>query len=211
MTTEQDSQMSRERFNELASKVVVAALFTTLWVNLLGDFMRTGHITGLFLLASEALVVVFTIVRRPARTVDRSVVAAAMTSISMAAPALLRAADSGGLVSDAATALLSVVGLTLIIAGKLTLGRSFGLVPANRGVVARGPYSFVRHPIYAGYLTTHLAFLIAHPRPWNLAVLLVADTALVLRALKEERLLATDIEYEAYCRRVGWHLVPGVF
>jgi protein-S-isoprenylcysteine O-methyltransferase Ste14 len=203
--------MSRERVNELASRVVIVVLFTALSINLLGDFLRTGHITGLFLIASEALVVILTIARRPASLVDRSFLAAIVTFASMATPALLRSADTGGLVPDAATALVSMVGLALIIAGKLTLGRSFGLVPANRGVVARGPYTFVRHPIYAGYLTTHLAFLIAHPRPWNLAVLAVADTALVLRALREERLLAADIEYEAYCSRVGWHLVPGVF
>jgi protein-S-isoprenylcysteine O-methyltransferase Ste14 len=203
--------MSRERVNELTARVVVAALFTALSINLVGDFLRTGRITGLFLIASEALVVILTIVRRPASRVDSSILAAAITFISMATPAMLRSADTGGLVPDGATAVVSMVGLALIIAGKLTLGRSFGLVPANRGVVARGPYTFVRHPIYAGYLTTHVAFLIAHPRPWNLAVLAVADTALVVRALREERLLAADVEYEAYCRRVGWHLVPGVF
>jgi len=203
--------MSREHVNELVSRFAVAALFTLLSVNVLGDFLRTGRITGLFLIASEALVVILTIVRRPARHVDRSFLAAVITFISIATPTMLRSADTGGLVPDAATAVVSMVGLAVIIAGKLTLGRSFGLVPANRGVVARGPYTFVRHPIYAGYLATHVAFLIAHPRPWNLAVLLVADASLVVRALREERLLATDIEYEAYCRRVGWHLVPGVF
>ncbi|MBI3399843.1 MAG: hypothetical protein HY048_00360 [Acidobacteria bacterium] len=203
--------MSRERLGELASRVVVAALFTALLINLFGDFQRTGRITGLLLLASEALVVVLTVVRRRASLVDRSITAATMTSISIGAPAMLRSLAAGGLMPDMVTALISAVGLTLIIAGKLTLGRSFGIAPANRGVVARGPYTVVRHPIYAGYLLTHIAFLAAHPRGWNLAVVLVADTALVLRALLEERLLASDVDYETYCRRVGWHLVPGLF
>ncbi|MBZ5558997.1 MAG: hypothetical protein LAO77_17120 [Acidobacteriia bacterium] len=203
--------MSRERMNEFASRAVVAALFTALSINLLGDFLRTGRVTGLLLLASEALVVVLTIVRRPASLVDRTLVAATMTSISIGAPAMLRSVDTGGLIPDTATALFSAVGLTLIIAGKMTLGRSFGIAPANRGVVARGPYNVVRHPIYAGYVITHVAFLVAHPRPWNLAVVAVADTALVVRALIEEHLLVADDEYAAYCRRVGWHLVPGVF
>ena len=64
-----------------------------------------------------------------------------------------------------------------MIAGKVVLGRSFGLVPANRGIVARGPYLLVRHPIYAGYL--HHARRRSSPRirrAWNMAVLLVADT-----------------------------------
>ena len=98
-----------------------------------------------------------------------------------------------------------------MVLGKLTLGRSFGLVPANRGVVIRGPYALVRHPIYSGYLITHLSFLIAHPSWWNAVVIGIADTALILRALIEERVLNGDAEYQAYCRRVEWHLVPGVF
>ena len=84
-------------------------------------------------------------------------------------------------------------------------------MPANCGVVVGGPYAFVRHPIYGGYLVTHAAFLLAHPRPWNALIVLAADTALVVRALIEERVLSADADYQSYCRRVGWHLVPGVF
>ena len=114
-------------------------------------------------------------------------------------------------VPDAATALVSAIGFGLVIVGKLTLGRSFGIAPANRGIVARGPYLLMRHPIYTGYLITHLAFVIAHPLPWNAIVVAIADGALIVRALIEERVLSGDAEYRSYCRRVEWHLVPGVF
>jgi protein-S-isoprenylcysteine O-methyltransferase Ste14 len=114
-------------------------------------------------------------------------------------------------VPDLVTASISVSGLMLVIAGKFTLGRSFGLVPANRGVVVAGPYGFVRHPIYTGYMIAHLAFLIANPTPLNAVVVGVADSALIMRALMEERVLGRDVAYQAYCRRVGWHLVPGLF
>jgi protein-S-isoprenylcysteine O-methyltransferase Ste14 len=195
---------------DLAARALIVALFTMLTVNLLGDFLRTGHLTGLLLLLSEALVVVLTIVRRRTTLIDRSAAAVVTTAISIAGPPLLRAGE-GGLVPDAVTATVSAAGLGLVIAGKLALGRSFGIAPANRGVVIRGPYGLVRHPIYTGYLITHLAFLVAHPSPWNVAVLAAADGALVLRALLEERVLRTDEVYRTYCQRVGWHLIPGVF
>jgi protein-S-isoprenylcysteine O-methyltransferase Ste14 len=197
---------------DLVARVTVGALFTLLSLNLLGDFMRTGHVTGLLLLVGESLVVILTIARRRAVAVDRSALAAILTTLSLAGPALLRATDTEvPLASDQITALVSGIGLLLVVVGKMTLGRSFGVVPANRGVVVRGPYTYVRHPIYTGYLITHAAFLVAHPAPRNLAVLVCADVALVLRALMEERVLSTDVAYQQYCQRVGWHLIPGVF
>ena len=197
--------------SDLLARAMVIALLTLLSINLLQDFLRTGHLTGLMLLASEALVILLMVVRRRARLVDHSAIAAATTMMSVAGPPLLRVSDAPGLAPDMVTAWLSAGGLALVIAGKLTLGRSFGIIPANRGVVARGPYNLVRHPIYAGYLVTHAAFVMAHPRAWNVAVVLIADAALIVRALIEERVLAADGEYQAYCRRVEWHLVPGVF
>jgi protein-S-isoprenylcysteine O-methyltransferase Ste14 len=197
---------------DIVARTSIGALFTLLSINILADYMRTGHVTGLLLLVGESLVVILTVARRPAIAVDRSAIAAMMTTVSLAGPALLRA--TGGqapLFSDRFTALLSAVGLVIVVLGKMTLGRSFGVVPANRGVVVRGPYLLVRHPIYTGYLITHVSFLMAHPAPWNLSIILIADVALILRALMEERVLSTDAAYQAYCRRVGWHLIPGVF
>jgi len=196
---------------DLLARAAIGALFTLLCVNLFGDFMRTGRFTGLLLLASESLVVVLTIVRRRARAVDRSVLAAALTTLSLAGPFLLTAGDATPLASDLATAALSGIGLALVVAAKIALGRSFGLAPANRGVVVSGPYTLVRHPIYTGYLVTHVGFLMAHPTVWNVAIILIADSGLILRALMEERVLSGDALYQQYCRRVGWHLVPGVF
>lgn len=201
---------ARQR-SDLLARATVCVLFTLLTVNILQDFLRTGRVTGLLLLVSEALVIVLTVVRRPAQVVDRSLLAGLVTTISIVGPPLLLPSDAGGLVPDLVTAIVSALGLSLVVLGKVTLGRSFGLVPANRGVVIRGPYALVRHPIYSGYLITHLAFLVAHPRWWNIVVIATADTALVVRALIEERVLNRDAEYQAYCRRVEWHLVPGLF
>jgi protein-S-isoprenylcysteine O-methyltransferase Ste14 len=202
---------ARRAHSDLLARATVGVLFTFLSINVLQDFVHTGRITGLLLLASECLVVVLTIVRRPAQLVDRSLWAGMVTAISLVGPPLLWPSSGNGLVPDLVTAVASAMGLALVVVGKLTLGRSFGLVPANRGVVVRGPYALVRHPIYTGYLITHIAFLVAHPHWWNVLVVLTADTALVARALIEERVLGGDVEYRAYCQRVGWHLVPGVF
>ena len=203
--------LRRAIVTDLMSRALIVMLFTMLSINLLADFRHTGHVTGLLLLVGEALVVILTVVRRRAIQVDRSVAAGILTMLSIAGPPMLRASDVAALVPDVATAMISAVGLGLVVIGKMALGRSFGLVPANRGIVVRGPYTVVRHPIYTGYLITHLGFFMADPTGWNAAVILIADSALILRALMEERVLSADAEYQSYCRRVGWHLVPGVF
>jgi protein-S-isoprenylcysteine O-methyltransferase Ste14 len=201
----------RARIGDLLSRAVISGLFLVLAVNLLGDFQRTGRLTGLLLLVSELLVAVFTLARRRTLDVDRSRVALLLTAVSLAGPPLLRTSAQGGLVPDAVTVAVSAVGLMIVVFGKLALGRSFGIVPANRGVVTAGPYGFVRHPIYTGYLITHVAFLAAHPSLANAVILLIADAALIGRAFKEEQTLEKDAVYQAYCQRVSWHLVPGIF
>jgi protein-S-isoprenylcysteine O-methyltransferase Ste14 len=156
-------------------------------------------------------VVVLTIFRRQTSTVDRSFIAWATAFISMIGPSLVRAVDVAPLVPDAATAAVSGVGVCIVIVGKLTLGRSFGIIAANRGVVASGPYKIVRHPIYVGYLLTHVAFAAAHPTALNIALIVLGDSALIIRALCEERTLVADERYREYCHAVAWHFVPGVF
>ena len=75
---------------DLLSRAVVAMLFTLLVINILGDFLRTGRITGLLLLVGESLVVVLTVIRRRARVVDRSAIAATLTVASVVGPVLIR-------------------------------------------------------------------------------------------------------------------------
>jgi len=200
----------RERLAELGARAGISALFVLLAVSIGREFAATGHLTGLLLLVSEALVVLLTVLRRRASIVDRTWAARMIATISIVGVPFIRP-TGGGLVSDTATAVVSALGLLVIIVGKLTLGRSFGLMPANRGIVCQGIYKVLRHPIYAGYLITHGAFLVAHPSAWNLAVLLVSDTALMVRSVYEERTLALDPEYAAYMTRVRWRMAPGLF
>src|SRR5438034_92641 len=103
-------------FRDLAARACVGALFLMLSWNFLGDFQRTGRVTGLLFLGSEALVVVLTIVRRRAQTVDRSPAAAMLTAVSLLGPPLVWPATVPPLVPDALTAAVSIVGVVIVIA-----------------------------------------------------------------------------------------------
>jgi len=202
---------SRVLTGENVSKLVIVTLFSAMAVRIARDTALTGHATGLLLLVSEALVVVFTMIRRPAGVVDGTLNARILTMFSTFAPQLVRPASMHALLPDSFTVMLSGAGLILVVLAKLSLGRSFGLIPANRGVVSTGLYRLVRHPIYMGYVLTHVGFAIANPIAWNFFILSAADATLLLRAVLEEQTLSTDTAYRDYLQRVRWRLVPGLF
>ncbi|MBA3295334.1 MAG: DUF1295 domain-containing protein [Acidobacteria bacterium] len=206
-----DRSAQTRRLTDLAARAAIIVLFSMMAVRFAQDFAQTGRLTGLFLVISETLVVVLTVVRRRASIVDRSLRARTLTTMSTLGPPLMVPGAAIALVPDTLTVALSCAGLCVVIAAKMTLGRSFALLPANRGIVSSGLYGFVRHPIYLGYLITHVAFLAASPALWNLVALGIADAALLARAVCEEQTLSRDEKYRDYQTRVTWRVAPGIF
>lgn len=105
---------------------------------------------------------------------------------------------------------LAVLSVAIFIYARLSLGRSIGMVPANRGIVTRGAYRFVRHPIYSGLFVAMLAFVL---RNYSTATLFMAATIVALFMLKsivEERFLRAEPEYAAYMQRVRRRWIPGI-
>lgn len=115
------------------------------------------------------------------------------------------------IVPEAVGALLQISGIAWQLFAKTSLRRSFGVLPANRGVVSRGAYRFVRHPMYLGYFVTDLGFLLTNFSFYNLAVH-VGQVALQIGRIKqEERMLSADERYRSYCSQVRFRLIPKVF
>lgn len=91
----------------------------------------------------------------------------------------------------------------------------------HRGIVAAGPYAYVRHP---AYISKNLLWcvstipLLVHFGPSEPRLILAAGFGLsgcfgiyYLRAITEERHLGKDPAYVEYCQRVKWRFVPGVW
>lgn len=100
------------------------------------------------------------------------------------------------------------LGLLLVLWALGTLGHSFGIAPADRGLVKDGPYRFVRHPMYLGELISLGGAVISATSIWNIALILVLLLSLLLRIRWEEKAV---FNYGTYADRVRWRLIPHIW
>ena len=201
--------VNRSRLDQF-EQLFVLLLYGWLVLRVLPDAVASGGLLAIILLLlSEGAVVILLLFRRP--TVDISVktqdwiIAAAGTWLPLVV------VKGGEPMLGSLGPLLMMLGLVTQFAAKLTLLRSFGLVAANRGVKSNGMYAFVRHPMYAGYMLTHIGYLLASPSLWNVGVYVAVWAFLIARMVAEENILGADPEYREYTQRVRHRIVPGVF
>jgi protein-S-isoprenylcysteine O-methyltransferase Ste14 len=105
---------------------------------------------------------------------------------------------------------LAITSAALMIYARLSLGRSIGFVPADRGIITRGAYRFVRHPIYTALFLSLAALTLRSYTPLNAAAALTIFALFVIKSIVEERFLSKDDAYAEYRRRVRWRWIPGI-
>jgi protein-S-isoprenylcysteine O-methyltransferase Ste14 len=82
----------------------------------------------------------------------------------------------------------------------------------NRGIIARGPYAWIRHP---AYVSKNIAWWAENARSfsslWQIIFLAAWNYIYYLRAVTEERHLLRDPDYRAYCQKAPYRFIPGFF
>jgi protein-S-isoprenylcysteine O-methyltransferase Ste14 len=190
-----------------AGLVLLCVLFA--WANL-SSWLSTGRPTGLGATILEVLSATLFLVRRQPLAVSGSALAWVAAPIGSFGMSLARPGGAGGL-SHAIAEPIQLFGVGIAVVSLATLGRSFGLVAANRGVRIGGPYRLVRHPVYLGYVFTNVGYILENPKSLNIAVFGVAFLGQLVRIREEERVLGLDHSYRLYMSRVRSRLIPYVF
>ncbi|WP_174301729.1 isoprenylcysteine carboxylmethyltransferase family protein [Caulobacter sp. S45] len=212
IAVESHRSRSAARALDLLERGAVLGLFASFALRNYHAVVDQGHWFNAIMVASEALVALFILIRRPTTEVTQRGGDWALAFAATVGPLLAQASSSGHpLVPLGLGVLLLLSGLAFQVWAKLTLRRSFGIIPANRGVKASGPYRLMRHPMYLGYVTVHIGFLLLSPNLWNLIVYGLSFAVQIVRIQAEERLLSQDPAYAAFQARTRFRLVPGVF
>lgn len=218
MTISSGASMAPERLPmklivlDIVERVFIAGMFVYFANNMLSLSQNGLNPIFLLLIVSESLPIVLSFLRGPTTAISRRpsdwfLGFGASTMPLLAVPAV----GATALAPAAFCIVLMVAGILLQTAAKIFLGRSFGVIAANRGVKIAGPYQFIRHPMYAGYVMTHIAFLLTQPSLHNFAVYTLALAFQIVRIGREEGLLTKDESYRAYAGEVRYRLVPGVY
>jgi protein-S-isoprenylcysteine O-methyltransferase Ste14 len=106
---------------------------------------------------------------------------------------------------------VQLLAVVLMVWARITFGRrSFhaGADPTKGGLVTTGPYSFIRHPIYASILYFMWAGVLSHPSAIDLLLGCFGTGGLFLRIHAEERLIVLNYpDYVNYAARTK-RLIP---
>jgi protein-S-isoprenylcysteine O-methyltransferase Ste14 len=174
-------------------------------------FLQTHRLIGGAFFAEQMWVVSAYLIRRPARMVTRRLGDWLVAFGGTFGGVLLRPIGAHPRWGVDIGLGVQLIGLAICVISFVALGRSFGFAAADRGLVRRGPYAVVRHPIYASYLLLQSGYVLQSPSVRNIFVMLVVTICNVGRIRAEDRLLATNEQYGPYRAEVRWALLPGVW
>jgi protein-S-isoprenylcysteine O-methyltransferase Ste14 len=173
--------------------------------------LHDTSLVNLIWIAGALVMGVFSLVRNAPLTSMVDARSLASSGATLVLPCLMLPAGATTVTLAAAALALELAGVILSQAARICMGRSFGILPANRGIVSDGPFAVVRHPIYLGWALLSLGFVFAFPSARNMILLAVSLPFLAWRIKLEEELLRADPEYRAYCERVRFRLCPGLY
>jgi protein-S-isoprenylcysteine O-methyltransferase Ste14 len=106
---------------------------------------------------------------------------------------------------------LVLAGVTWSVWSMHSLGTNLSVIAQAREVASRGPYRWVRHPLYAGEIVSSFGLAIAAWSPAAIGLWLALCAMQGYRALREEQVLLRALPaYQAYRARTA-ALLPGIF
>ena len=192
-----------------STNFMLASLYILFAIANTKSFLANPRLSVLLIVLMETIVAFFLIIRRDPDETRHTWQTWTTTTFGTLAPTLFRPIEATAdlMLGD----ILQIGGFVMQIAALLCLSRSFGLLPAYRGVKSYGPYSWVRHPLYTAYVISFIGYWINNQSLNNATIVLLGSAFLVMRIYYEEALLVKYADYRRYANRIRWRLVPSIW
>jgi len=106
---------------------------------------------------------------------------------------------------------IAILGLAFSVYSLISLGGNFSIIPQAREVVTKGPYKYLRHPLYLGEIVAIGGVVLAHVTVATSTILCMLILLQFYRANREEKMLASIFpNYEDYVSRT-FSFIPGIW
>ena len=201
--------MFKRRFADLLLFCVTSAELVILFL-----LTPTFTITDWIYVLQHFIVLAIALIRPKPKVRDYSIASSVAVGVAYLYPyaqVIYLRWSPGYVASPTAGLVLVTIAASLSLVSLLVMGRLFGVRPALRGLVTRGPYKFVRHPIYLSYVIGDIGYNL---QEWNfvtLLLVLVGWISLLYRIYAEERVISQHAEWPAYVALVRYRLLPGLW
>lgn len=189
-------------------------LIALLWTQFVRISFHTWHTVGgalpMGILVHNTLLLILFLTRRKSRETSHMLMDWIIPIITVGATMFVHPGQTQFFTSNWIPYGLQIIGMSGMIFSLLSLGRSFGVIPANRDVKSSGAYRLVRHPLYACEMVFYLGFLSGNLSIHNVMLILLVIAGQVVRAIREERLLSHDENYVDYLTKIRYRFIPGL-
>ena len=200
--------------------IMVPAAAVVLLIDLAALAQRPGSAAGVLRMGGILLatafyaLIIWCYLRRPpavatSTSVTAHLAAVAGTLAPFAFPLLL--ATAAGQARQLTADIVLVAGLAWSLWALRSLGRSLSVLAQARELTERGPYRWVRHPLYTGEAVSALGLTILVGSLPAVGVWLAMVGLQVYRAVREEQVLLLALPAYAGYRSRTAALLPGVF
>lgn len=105
---------------------------------------------------------------------------------------------------------IAIFAVLIVIWGRLSLGRNIAFVPAQRELVTKGAYNYMRHPIYTSVMINYIAVALSVYSVRNVILVAIGMFWFVLKSIVEESFLRQDPQYAGYMKTVRARFIPFV-
>jgi protein-S-isoprenylcysteine O-methyltransferase Ste14/uncharacterized membrane protein (UPF0127 family) len=189
----------------------VALLWSRFVVILFGNLLEKFDPASLGILVHNTLLFFLFLTRRKSVDTSSRVFDWLVPILTMVTAMLLRPHSMNNPSISLISAVIQSVGIVFIVFSLLSLGRSFGIMPANRRIKYLGAYTIVRHPVYTSELIFYLSFFLGNLSLRNGLLIMLIITGQLWRSIAEEKILSKDNKYREYMNRVRYRFIPGLF